>query len=92
MKLYTEAVLKLENWNKNDEFKLRRREDDVAEKVGPILWLVAQCVTACRAGEGALTEACCECVDRIIAVRWRCCVTTAGSTNWGTIVWRFVEI
>jgi hypothetical protein len=41
VKLYTEAVLKLENWNKNDEFKLRRREDDMAEEVGPILWLVS---------------------------------------------------
>lgn len=42
-----EAVLKLENWNK-DESKLRKREDDIAKEVGPILWLVAQCVTACR--------------------------------------------
>ena len=31
MKLYTEAVLELENWKKNDEFKLRRRERDTAE-------------------------------------------------------------
>jgi hypothetical protein len=45
MKLYTEAVLKLENWDKNDEFKLRRREDDVSDEVGPILWLAAQCGT-----------------------------------------------
>ena len=52
MKLYTEAVLKLENWNENDEFKLRRREDDMAEEIGPILWLVAQCVTACKSGRG----------------------------------------
>jgi hypothetical protein len=31
VKLYTEAVLELENWKKNDEFKLRRCERDTAE-------------------------------------------------------------
>jgi hypothetical protein len=52
VRLYIEAGLKLENWNKNDKFKLRKREDDMAEEVGPILWLVVQYVTACRSGRG----------------------------------------
>jgi hypothetical protein len=33
VKLYTEAGLKLEIWNKNDEFKLRKREDDMARRL-----------------------------------------------------------